>query len=98
MCVLFVKFQSIKRKSIIFGKKNLQSELVYKDADQALKIIVHENWDKPDFVKEAEITTNDKGERIYSTPETACWWNEIQVSLNYTIYLCVLQFELLLWF
>lgn len=54
--------------------------LRYRNSADALKIIVHENYGRPDFVKEGKEAKNEDGDRIFSGPETGNWWIDIQVS------------------
>lgn len=63
-------------------------KLVYKDAADALKFIVKENFKEPDFVKNSSLTRDVKGHRVYSNPETADWWIDIEVNFRIKIVIC----------
>lgn len=56
--------------------------LRYRNAADALKIIVHENYGKSDFIKEGKELRNEEDERIFSGPETGNWWIDTQVRMN----------------
>lgn len=67
----FPVWQSIKSILVLHGKHDKEeADLVFKDAGEALKLIVHENFFKPDFVREAVTKKDLNGERLYSGPET----------------------------
>lgn len=70
-------FQSVQTTEV--GTAIETATFSFKDSAQCLKIIVHENYDLPDFCKESVESITDSGERAYSTPNTGVWWNEAQV-------------------
>lgn len=51
----------------------------YRDAADCLRLIVHENWMKEDFIKEGKETFDEEGKRLYTGPETGNWWIQNQV-------------------
>lgn len=60
-------------------KKNTTYIFKYRDAADCLRLIVNENWMKPDFIKEGVEEVDDDGNRLYTGPETGNWWIQSQV-------------------
>lgn len=76
-------FQSIVTAEV--GSESDPTIFTYKDSWKCLKIMIHENYDNADFLKEAETVHNDSGERIYSTPNTGLWWQQCEVNLTLVV-------------
>lgn len=61
----------------------------------AIQELVAKNWKADDFIKAGKVYHNEKGDREYSTPESAEWWNIMEVTIYGFLGLLLLS---LLWF
>lgn len=73
------KLQTSSEEKIIGHNPDVFGTLLYKDSAAALKLILKENFNKPDFVKQSHPLTDNIGNRVYSGPETGDWWIKIEV-------------------
>jgi len=54
-------------------------------------MLLDENFEKNYFVKEAKKKFNSEGDQIYDTPDSAEWWNTLQVKIiKYQVYIVIL--------
>lgn len=80
---------------MVYGKNNEQTcDVHHRDAGEAVRIIVHENFSNPDFVREAKVVVHPTDGRIYNDPQTGKWWNEVQVQIIHHNRLLLLFFFL----
>lgn len=80
-CLLSCDLQNYLKHSLVSTSERLKVDIICKDVVEALKLIVHENYEADDFVKESEKKIED-GKRVYSEPATGNWWTDIEVTSN----------------
>lgn len=56
--------------------------LHFRDPRECLRELLSDPGNAPDFVYSPRVTTDQQGRRSVSTPETAMWWIEAQVSAS----------------
>lgn len=49
------------------------------DPVDALKSLVKNHFAEDYFIRNANKIYNEKGERLYTTPETGNWWIDVEV-------------------
>lgn len=55
----------------------------YFDTKESLLRLLDTHFHHDYFIKKGKIVVNEHGDRVYSTPETGNWWNNLQV------YFCI---------